>query len=67
MAAVSNFMLNSAQKAYPIHYMESAIGTYLSTCKYVTVFPTFIIYMFLISYSKFIVIDFLCMPRVVLF
>ncbi|RDD44153.1 Trafficking protein particle complex subunit 8 [Trichoplax sp. H2] len=33
MAAVSNFMLNSAQKPYPMHYMESAIGTYLSTCK----------------------------------
>ncbi|XP_033625745.1 trafficking protein particle complex subunit 8-like [Asterias rubens] len=33
MAAVSAFMLGSMQKAYPTHYMETAVTTYLNTCK----------------------------------
>ncbi|XP_038077879.1 trafficking protein particle complex subunit 8-like [Patiria miniata] len=33
MAAVSAFMLGSMQKAYPTHYMDTAVNTYLNTCK----------------------------------
>ncbi|XP_022096139.1 trafficking protein particle complex subunit 8-like isoform X2 [Acanthaster planci] len=33
MAAVSAFMLGSMQKAYPTHYMDTAVNTYLTSCK----------------------------------
>ncbi|CAL1268042.1 unnamed protein product [Larinioides sclopetarius] len=33
MAALSVFMQNSSAHEYPMHYMESAITTYLHTCK----------------------------------
>ncbi|XP_070575139.1 trafficking protein particle complex subunit 8-like [Ptychodera flava] len=33
MAAVSLFMQSNPQKAFPTHYMESAITTYQGTCK----------------------------------
>ena len=37
MACISVFMQgNSNQRQYPQHYMESAVSTYLNTCKYVS-------------------------------
>lgn len=37
MACISMFMSgNPREQKYPFHYMESAITTYLQSCKYVT-------------------------------
>lgn len=44
MACISMFMSgNPREQKYPFHYMESAITTYLQSCKYVLLFYVMII------------------------